>query len=294
MERRFHHNEGRAPAQARAWNHRSKSRSFLGNSLYDSTALRSVTWLYELTRRRGRGDGRAGMSSAAGISREERPAASSDPEAGELRSPLFPVGDEAGQQIVKRAPVMMMAEMAELVENHIVDAGRRKLGQPDIEHDPPVPGAAPPAPLHHPEGNRRPGEVVGRGDGKTGLQAFLKPAFTFGPEPGLFPAILRPHQPPAGQGLGPRPENPGRLSGHERQDRVRPGPGGGMDADLSVLPDLKAQTAAPAPNPKENDGLPAAGQAVARRRRKTRRPESSDHPGHLTRERAPVAIRRRS
>ncbi len=246
----------------------------------------------EMTRRRGRGDGRAGMSSAAGISQEERTGASSDPEAGELRPPLFPVRDEAGQQIVKRAPVMMMAEMAELVENHVVDAGRRKLGRPDIEHNPPVPGATPPAPLHHPEGNRRPGEVVGRGNGETGLQAFLKPTFTFGPEPGLFPAIHRPRQPPAGHDLGPRPENPGRLAGHERQDRVRPSPDRGMDADLSVLPDLKAQTAAPSPDPKDNDGLPAAGQDVPRRRRKTRCPESSDHPGHLTRERAPVAIRR--
>ncbi len=116
--------------------------------------------------------------------------------------PGFPIRADAGQQIIERPAMMMMAEMAELMEDHIVDAYLRKLSQPKVENDAAVAAATPPSALHHPEGNarrRRTGgrshmtlrnreKPEGRGGRKTSGHPVAQHLFRFGPKPQAGPA----------------------------------------------------------------------------------------------------------
>ena len=69
----------------------------------------------------------------------------------QLFFPELPIRNDAGQQIVKRPPVVMMTEMTEFVKDHVIDADDGQLDQPDVENDAAVPPATSPTPLHHPK-----------------------------------------------------------------------------------------------------------------------------------------------
>jgi len=240
---------------------------------------------------------------------------SDDHEMVQLFFPELPIRNDAVQQIVKRPPVVMMAEMTEFVKNHVIDAGDGQLGQPDVENDAAVPPVASPAPLHHPERNRRrsraggrpsstlgsQGETVGqsyttgfaRSQEKTQVHSLAKQPFGPGPKPDPGSGRVRPGQPLASPDSFARPENPGRFRGDEGQNLVEPGPGGGMNTNPAVRTDFETQAAADSPDPEKFDGLRAAFQLVQSRRGEARF-FSAEHPGHHTRERALVAIPGRS
>src|SRR5919202_3913225 len=98
-------------------------------------------------------------------------------------APVAPVGHGGIEERIVSLAVIVLFEVAELVDDHVVDVGDRSLDQARIEQDFPVTAATAPARLHAPDDKWRIGHAKMRHAWEAGLEALVKYATGFCPVP---------------------------------------------------------------------------------------------------------------